>query len=166
MSKMYVSEEDLLVLPPIMLFSFNSLQVGDEALALEVINAAKKTDETVRYNTARKLQLAMSKVISEGFVGPPFSIFRDSLFFLRLVVLPGTQAGHRVYLFICQENQPLYLKEIWYSYARCFSPIDANELRNLNIPRDDLDRWREEILKVMEERNAPRGGVFFPKSAA
>jgi hypothetical protein len=165
MSEMYVDEHSLEKIHDFMIFRFPSQQVGDEALALEIFNAADGDDEKVRISAARKLQIALSKFVYEGEVGPPYSIFLEGADVIHLVVLPGFNVGHRVYVFLYHKAQPLEFREIWYSHARCFSPIDVNKIVSLKIPANDLARWREEILKVMEARYAPRGGFFFPKSA-
>lgn len=169
MSKMYASERVLLEHHGGMIFRFPSQQVGDAALAQEIFNAARAKDEKVRYTAARKLQIALSNVVFEGDisgeVGPPYSIFLEGGSGIRLVVLPGYTIGHRVYLLLYYEGKPLEFREIQYSHARCFSPIDLDGLVSLRIPVGDLTRWREEIIKVMEERSAPRSSFFFPESA-
>jgi hypothetical protein len=152
-------------------FAGEGLGVKDAAFANDIYSIASTGDERERFEAGWRLYLALCDVVLPS--GSPVytlkvwdkeSLENRNLATLHLFTLPFFRAGAKRYEFHYSPDTALRLKAISLSHAKSFSPIEPGRFAELRVVQTDCWRIRNEVLKILERRKAPRSDSFFPET--
>jgi hypothetical protein len=153
-------------------FEHGVLRVGDGSFANDIYSIAATEGERERFDAGLRLYIALAAVIL--ITGCPVYTLKvpypESLkdhggSTLQLFTLPNLMdTGARQYDFSYTPDVPLILDSISFSHAECFFPIEPAPFVKLDVAQDDEWRYRNEVLKILDRRMAPRSKRVFPET--